>query len=362
MALTDTGQAQINQLPVDFHLMKMLLRTASANAPFYGPTMPGQLMMNAGTRSVKWERIENLDVATDPLPELTGNYAGMAFQNREPVIPTITPVTASMLKYGNAIALPEELELFSVNARAAKFMKTLGENAGRTLNHVLADIYATASNTRFANKVNSAGDIITSLGANDIRAAVNFVNRNDGLMFHPQITGGSFEGSSPVRPSWLGICHSDVEEDIRLIPNFISSERYGGYTQLMPGEFGAVGGVRWISTSLDVLISPDAGGAAGTNNLRFTTDNTSADVYDSYVLGMEAIGSVGLGENHSSKIYKTGDRIPAVDLIQHMPKTNGISDLYQEIYAVAWKSWMTGTVLNNDWVVRVRTGAGNNTI
>src|SRR5210317_491913 len=112
MTIASSGVGGLNQYPVDYQLMRMLLEAAKVRAPFLNGTLPGQLQRNAGTDSVKWERIENLTKATTPLAELSG---ALSLPTRTGVVPTITPITAQMLKYGNTIYLTEELDLMSVN-------------------------------------------------------------------------------------------------------------------------------------------------------------------------------------------------------------------------------------------------------
>ena len=344
MAITSVSQIAY---PINYQLMRQLLLTAKVRAPFLNGTMPGQLSKNAGTASVKWERIENLTADTTPLGELSGN---LALPTRAGVVPTITPITADMLKYGKTIYLNEELELMSVNARASKFLGVLGENAGATYNKVMAAVYAGATKERFANSVASRLLVITAMTAGDIKATHNEINRLGGMKYHPEGYGSTNIGTSPIRSSYMGICHVDVEEDIREINDFVPVESYGGYTETYPFEFGYSQGVRWCSTEEDALIVADATTAL-TAGFRGTTKN---DIYLSYVCAVDAIGSVGLGENHTTDLYMTGDRIPAVDVV-YAPPAVSVADAQGEIGVLSWKGWLVGKVLNADWVVRIET-------
>lgn len=351
MTITQSGVSGLNQYPVDFSLMRTLLLAARVRAPFLNGTTPGMLQRNAGTDTVKWERIENLTKATTPLSELTGN---LTLPTRSGVVPTITPITAAMLKYGNTIYLTEELELMSVNARAAKFMLTLGENAGATYNELMADVYqaATSAQTRFGNGVSTLLTIITAMAAGDVRFANNLINRQGGQKFFADATGSTNVGSTPVRASYKGICHVDVAEDIRQISGFQSVEQYGGYTETDPFEFGAVNGVRWAETEESSLIAADAATSSATG-MRGTSDVLN-DVYDSYVTAIDAVGSVGLMENHTDKSYMTGDKIPAV-ILNHVAPTASVADPQAELAPLSWKGWLVGKILNDDWIVRIRT-------
>ena len=351
MTITQSAASGLNQYPVDVSLMRTLLLAARVRAPFLNGTTPGLLQRNAGTDTVKWERIENLTKVTTPLAELTGN---LTLPMRSGVVPTITPITAAMLKFGNTIFLTEELELMSVNARAAKFMLTLGENAGATYNELMADVFQGASSdqTRFGNGVSTAATIITKMAANDVKFANNLINRQGGTKFFADAHGNTNIGTAPVRSSYKGICHVDVAEDIRGITGFVSVEQYGGYTETDPFEFGAVNGVRWAETEESSLISADEG-TSSIAGMRGTS-NTLNDVYDSYVYATDAVGTVGLMENHTNKSYMTGDKIPAI-IVGHSAPVVSVADPQGEISPLSWKGWLVGKILNDDWNVRIRT-------
>lgn len=339
--------------PVNYMLMEGLLKAARRNLPYFNGSLPGRLIENRGAYAVEWERIENLTAVTTPLGEPTGNAT---FGNgRDAVNPTVTRLNVTMAKYGNAITLTEEVDLIQVNARAARFMDTLGENAGTSLNTILqSDIISGVTTTRFAGGVASAGAIGAAISLNDIKYLVNQLNRSSAMKMFPVGFGSQNIGSAPIRQSYFGICHPDVEEDIRDLTGFIAVEQYGGYTPTLVGEFGSVGGVRWCTSEI-ATITADTG-TTSANGLRGTSA-VLHDVYDCLVYGEEAIGTVGLGEDHAKEIYQGGDRIPAVQLISHQPGTSGVADMYNEVGSLAWKSFYAGKVLNPTWVYGLKVAA-----
>ena len=336
--------------PVNFYLMQGLLKSARANMPYFNGSLPGELMENAGAYSVRYERIENLAAATTALGEPTGNTTWA--NGRDSVNPTVTRVDAAMAKYGNAITLTEEVDLIQVNARAMRFMDTLGENAGRSLNLLQQTAIRTGATTkRYANGVASDAVAITAIDAGDIRKVVNVLNRNDAMRFDGLSDGSTKIGSSPIRSSYFGTCHPDVEEDLRLISGFNPVENYASHTEIYPGEFGTLGGVRWCVSTLAQVTS-----AAGTTSVvGFRgAGTTTNDVYSCLIYGKEAMGSVGLGDTMTKEIYQGGDTIPAVQLISHAPGSSGVGDMFNEVGSLAWKAFHAGVVLNADWVVEVR--------
>lgn len=345
--------------PVNFVLMRALLSAARKKLPFFNGTLPGDLQKKGGSASVKWRRIENLAAATTALSEVTGTAA--AFLGRSAVQPTITDVTQAISKYGNAILLTEEVDLFNVNSDSVALMDTLGANAGESLNRLMEAVFSGATLVRYSNGAAGGGsadtNVTSAITLTDIKYAVNQLNRNSGLLFTSEGHGSVNIGTSPIRSSYKGIAHVDVEEDIRGLTGFIPVEQYGGYTETDPFEFGAVGGVRWCSTEI-IPISTGAGTTTATG-LRGSTDILN-DVYSTYIYGKEAVGSVGLGNMHAASSMEMYDpkKPPAVELIHHKPGSSGIFDMFNEMGSIAWKAWFAGKILNSNWIVKVRSGAG----
>lgn len=357
MAYLVSSTASNVALAVNFQLMKGLLSAARKKLPFYNGTLAGTLEKNGSTAAVKWERIDNLAVATTTLSELTG---AQTFPARSTVLPTISTVSATILKKGNAIALSEEIDLLQMNTRAAKFLDTLGANAGESLNALMETIYNGATLVRYANGAVGGGtadtNVTSAITTGDIKYATNKLNLNSAMKFTTDAYGSTNIGTSPVRASYYGICHVDVEEDIRALTGFIPVEQYGGYTETMPFEFGAYGGVRFCSTEI-IPISTSAGTTTATG-LRGASAILN-DVYSTYIYGKEAVGSVGLGNTHATDAYQMYNpkNPPAVEVIYHKPGSSGALDPYNEVGSLAWKSFWTGAVLNANWIVKIRSGS-----
>jgi len=344
MALTNTTLQSNFTAPVNYVLMTELLKAARKVLPYFNGTLPGTLEKKQGSASVKWRRVNNLATATTPLAEVATSSYG---QGRSSVQATITDVTVAVQKYGNLITTTEELDLINVNSDSLAIMDVLGANAGESLNTLMATVFDAGTNTRYSAGVASDAVTVSAFTVSDGKYIVNQLNRESAMKFMPLGFGSQNVGTTPVRNSYIGICHSDVEEDIRALTGFSSVETYGGYTQTMPGEFGALNGVRWVSTEM----APVNSGAGTTSANGFRGGGTSLnDVYSSFIYGREAVGSIGLGEMHAKEIYKMYDRVPTVDLIRHGPGTSGVADPYNEAGTLAWKSWFAGKILNNSWI------------
>ena len=360
MALLQSNFASTVPAPVNFVLMETLLSAARKRLPYFNGTLPGSLEKAQGAASVKWRRIENLTAVTTALTENTeGTTPAFGF-GRSSVRPTITDVSVAIAKYGNAISLTEEIDLFNVNSNSAALMDTMGANAGESLNTLMRDIFNGESViVRFGN--GSAGtpaasysSVAEAINLNDIRFCVNALNRNSAMKFTPAGFGSQNIGTSPIRQSFYGICHVDVEEEIRALTGFIPVEQYGGYTETEPGEFGAVGGTRWCSTEIAPIISDGSTESAVSTSFHGTSA-VLHDVYSTFIYGREAVGSIGLGENHAKEIYMMYDRVPTVELIYHKPGSSGVADPFNEQGTLAWKSWFAAKRLNENWLAKIQT-------
>lgn len=358
MAMLQSNFASTVPGPVNFVNMEQLLSAARKRLPYFNGTLPGKLEKAQGSASVKWRRIENLTAVTTALGESTEATTPAFGNGRSTVRPTITDITVAIQKFGNGIDTTEEIDLFNVNSNTLALMDTLGANAGESLNTLQRDAFTNGATTIVVNTPNgNAGtaraatysSVANSIALNDIKNVVNQLNRNSAMRFTPAGFGSTNVGTQPIRQSYYGICHVDVEEDIRGLTGFIPVEQYGGYTETEPGEFGAVGGVRWCSTEIAPLISDGSteSAVAGSYN------GSSAilhHVYRTFIYGREAVGSIGLGEQHAKEIYMMYDRVPTVEIIQHKPGSSGIADKFNEVGSLVWKSWYAGKVLNANWI------------
>ena len=351
MALTATTLTSNLTAPVNFVLMKGLLKAARKTCPYFNGSLPGQLQKAQGSASVKWRRIENLAPATTALGEKTGTLAfGMG---RDSVQPTITDITVAVAKYGNPIYSTEEIDLFNVNSNSTALMETIGANAGESLNILMRDVMDTGASVVVRRAAGAAADttIVLAIAVADIKYCVNQLNRNSAMKYLAQANGSVKIGTVPVRSSYYGVTHVDVEEDIRSLTGFIPVEQYGGYTETEVGEFGALGGVRWCSSETAPI---STGSATTTANGFRGASATANDIYRTFIYGKESVGSVGLGENLPANTFKMYDNVPAVQILYAKP-TVGPADPFGEVTVLAWKAWFAGRVLNTNWIVRLST-------
>lgn len=338
--------------PVNVVFQETLLRNAKANCPYFAGSTPAEISEHMGTFTAKWRRIENLTPVTTALAELTG---AVTFPTRQESQPSITDTSATVSKYGNFFFLNEEVDLINFTGQTDKLMEVLGINAGQSLNRLQRNVLEDNLTAILGGSATTATGISGTPTASgfikrsDIANLQNTLQRNIAMKFTPQTTGSTNVGSTPIRASFLGMTHVDVEEDLRTLTGFNSVETYAGQIETYDGEIGHVGGVRFIATpesSIDVTTGVAATGSATTHG-RSTA--TRYDVYNTVVIGQDCIGSVGLGFEHIKETYTAGDKLPGVQVISKARGSAGAADPLNELSSLGWKSWHAGVVLNTGW-------------
>lgn len=352
MSTTTTFQSYVTA-PVNNVLMRGLLSAARRVLPFFNGTVPGELEVSGGSATVKWRRIDNLAIVTTALGEVDSAIFGMG---RSPVTPTVTNITKAVAKYGNHFLPSEEVDLFNINSKSAQLLDTLGENAGTSLNNLARIEFANSTNVRYAAGVLSDGAVITKIEAGDIRHVVNNLNRQSAMKHFSMGTGSTNINTSPIRSSYFGINHPDTEEEIRVKTGFLGVEQYGGYTETLIGEYGALGGVRWCSSEIAAINSGGGTATPASDIYRGISDNAN-DVYETFVYGREAVGTVGLGDEFSDSVMMGGPETAAqsaIELISVSPNMPSVANPYGEVGVLSWKAWFASKILNNNWLWEIR--------
>lgn len=354
MTLTTTTELTA---PVNVKFQRKLLKDARQRCPYFiGSRMGDVLQSHSGTFTVRWRRYNNITPTTSALSELTGS---LSLPTRTATQATKTDIDATVAKYGAFMYLSEEADLINMNNQTAELTEVFAVQAGRSLNRLQRNVLEDNATLIYADGGTADGQVSSPVSLSLIRRGVNTLNNYSAMKFMPATSGSVNIGTTPVRESYWGICHVDVEEDIRDIPGFKPVETYMSQTATEPGEFGAVGGVRWISTE-EASVDADSGDAAG-SSVRSTT-GVSADLYTSLIIGMNAHGALSLDADLIRRIYKAGDEIPGIVMVSKSKGSSGVADPLDEVASVGWKSWHAGSLIgpgtsNSNWIRGLRTAA-----
>lgn len=171
------------------------------------------------------------------------------------------------------------------------------------------------------------------------RKAVRTLKRQNARPITSIVRSTAAFGTENVTPGFVGLCHPDLEGDIRSMTGFVPAEKYGSLSP-WENEIGKVDDVRYVTSSIFESF-PDAGGAKGT---MLSTGGTSADVYPVLYLGRDAYGLIALKGQY------------AVTPMVVNPKPSDSDPLAQR-GSVSWKAYQTAVILNDAWMVRAECAA-----
>ncbi len=274
---------------------------------------------NAGTLTIKFRRYANLSAAKTPLSEGI-TPAGSQL--------SVTDITATVAQYGDFITLTDIVQITSEDPVLMETGELLGDQAADTLDQLTADILNAGTsvarpNSRVSTVTVQAGDVITQAL---IQARVLVLKTNKAKKVTTQVNASSGYNTSPIKASYIGICHTDISAAIIAMTGFVPVEKYASQVDVMDGEIGANDGVRWIETSNAKVFS--GGGASG------------IDVYGIIIFGQHAYGTTRISGEAIKNIIKALGSAGSADPLDQRA-TSG------------WKATFVAKILNNDYITRL---------
>ena len=169
------------------------------------------------TDKITFRRYTNLSAATTPLTE-GATPAGSNLATTE--------VAAVAKQYGDFIELTDVIDLTVEDAVVVETVELLGQQFGETIDALTRDaLAATMSVTNAASGSN--GQTPTDVTEADLDARIKALMGADARMISDVIPAGSGQGTVPIPPSYFAMCDTDLTDDIKALPNFVSTQEYG---------------------------------------------------------------------------------------------------------------------------------------
>jgi len=181
-----------------------------------------------------------------------------------------------------------------------------------------------------------------------LRKSVRLLRANKAKYFTQIVKATPNVATEPVGPAFWAMCHTDLEADIRSLTGFVPTEKYSQSENAIPFEVGKCESVRFV---LSPLFEPwlAQGAAVGATGL-IAANATNIDVYPIMIVAPDAYGIVPMkGKN-------------AVDIKVINPGKPDKSDPLGQRGYVGAKTWHTAVILQDDFMVRIETGATNNPV
>lgn len=172
-----------------------------------------------------------------------------------------------------------------LNEAAARLGVSLRQTEDVLTRDMLA---ATAAAINAVGGVN--GDNPTELTLSDVQAVVRTLLNNNAYTILSSIEGQDKFGSAPVRNAYFALASTQLTGDLDNIAGFIHNSQYPAQSNILPSEWGAIGNLRFLVSSIG-SVTPNA-------------SNNGADVYNIFCVGLEAYACIEQDGYSASFIYR----------------------------------------------------------
>lgn len=198
-------------------------------------------------------------------------------------------IDATINWYGSFVIITDQVTLINedpvLNEAASVLAQCLRETEDELVRNMLR---STAS---FINCVNGTdGDNPTEITRTDLDAVVRSLVNADARKIAATIEGQNKFGTGPVRESYFAMSNSTLISDIEACTGFISVAQYPSQMDILSAEWGSIGNVRFMVSSMGS--STPAASALG------------ATVYDTFITGQESYACVDIEDANASFIYR----------------------------------------------------------
>jgi len=277
MAITTTSSLPA---PVQQSFSYKLLSVPVPNMIHKIPAMLKNMPRNGGT-TLRMRRYNPLNTAMVPL----GN-SGITppAQNL-----TAVDIDAKISFYGTYVILNEQVTLQNQDPVLNECAARLGVSLRQTEDQLTRDMLAsTAAFINCTAGVN--GDNPTELTRSDVDDVVRALLGNNAYTILDNIEGDDKFGTAPVRDAYFALCHTDLTKDMDNVSGFIQKNQYPSPMNALRSEWGAIGNLRFLISSI---------GSTSSN-----ASALGANVYNIFCVGMEAYACVEQDGYSAQFIYR----------------------------------------------------------
>lgn len=261
--------------------------------------------------------------------------------------PTFRDIEAAIVQYGDYVELTDVLTDTHEDPLIPEFSDILGEQSAIMLERVTIGTLLAGTNVHFSGE--TGGVIATNrAGVNQPlsltlqRRVMRGLKRQLAQPLTSVVSASPNYGTSPIAPSYIAVCHTDCESDIREMPGFVSVEKYGSYKP-MDGEIGSVEGVRYLCTTvMDPLLDAGAAPVAGTPVE--SNEGACADVYPILYFGKNAFGTIPLARSANGAS-------PITPMVLNPGVPRGGDPLGQR-GTIGWKAYHSAIILYDFYMAR----------
>lgn len=277
MAITTTS---VLPAPVQQSFSYKLLSVPVPNMIHKIPAMLKTMPRNGGT-TLRMRRYNPLNTAMVPL--------GNSGVTPPPQNLTAVDIDAKISFYGTYVVLNEQVTLQNQDPVLNESAARLGVSLRQTEDQLTRDMLAsTASFINCTGGVN--GDNPTEISRSDVDVVVRTLLNNNAYTIMSTIEGQDKFGTAPVRNAYFALCSSNLTGNLDAVQGFIHNSQYPGQQSVLPEEWGSIGNLRFLISSIgSVTVNASALGA---------------NVYNIFCVGMEAYACIKQDGYSATFIYR----------------------------------------------------------
>lgn len=282
------------------------------------------------TKTINFRRYGALQPNTTPLQEgVTPDGKSLA----------VTDIPATVEQYGDYVTVTDFLLGTQLDPVLMEAAEVLGEQAAQSIDIIIRDKIVVGTSVQYSDATAPATndertDIVAAdvIDTDDVKLAALVLKQNNAMKITTMVSPDPGYDTRPIAACFVGIIHPNIAYTLEGLTGFVPVEKYANKAMdLMPGEIGKLGDVRFIETT-QAKVWED-GGAGG-----------AVDVYGTLILGKNAYGVTKLAGKGLQNIVK------AVG-------SSGAADPLNQRGTSGWKAELTAVILNDDFMVRIESAS-----
>jgi N4-gp56 family major capsid protein len=202
---------------------------------------------------------------------------------------TAVDIDAKLSFYGQYIQINEQVTLQNQDPVLNEAAARLGVSLRQTEDTLTRDMLAgTASFVNCTGGVN--GDVPTEITRSDVDTIVRALLNANAYTILDNIEGEDKFGTAPVRDAYFALCSTQLTGNLDAVNGFIQKNQYPAPMNALRSEWGAVGNLRFLVSSIGSF-TPNA-------------SSLGQDVYNIFCCGLEAYACVQQDGYSASFIYR----------------------------------------------------------
>jgi N4-gp56 family major capsid protein len=348
---------------------------------------------------VRWKRFEKFALPMVPLAEGVKPPADTLLQ---------TIIKVKLNQYGSYVATTDVLVAAATDPIIQQVTERQSIQAAELMDFITFLHARSGTQAAYAGGTTRAtvdeeiggttGDT-TGSTTNLLDTAVRTLEYNEARKIAKQMTPSAKYNTEPVPEAYVAVGHTDLRKDIEKLPGFIPYVKYSNNgQQMLPGELGSVGVIRFVLTTQAAPFGRQPDGTEIKDTNISHTQGSYTPGYGSPVFGQTVTqasqtvsDSTNYGEAGTAEAEEIGAAISTLKLVTTVGTANvqvypivifsaecigcvslsgydavipkvvmpqpAVTDPLGQSGSVGWKSWYACQILNEDWLYRIECGA-----